>query len=62
VKNIDPLPVSREDGGIDYKDRSCGMVCYTRNGQGVSVRSCEFLQPIPSWPIDEFGCSMPDDG
>jgi hypothetical protein len=61
-RTIDPLPVPLVDGSADFKDESCVDICYRLNKEGMSVSSCPFLQPVQSWPVDEFSCTMPDDG
>lgn len=61
MRKIEPLPIPRDDGGADFKDRSCESVCYRLNNEGMSVSSCEFLELVPAWPVTEFECSMPND-
>jgi len=64
VRNIDPIPILRDDGGADFKDQFCEDICYRVNKQGQSVPSCQcpFLQPVFSHPITEFVCTAPGDG
>ncbi|PHR26558.1 MAG: hypothetical protein COA36_11800 [Desulfotalea sp.] len=61
-KIIDPCPVPLVGGGADFKDEFCADICYRLSKEGISVSSCTFLQSVPSWPMDEFLCTMPDDG
>lgn len=61
MRAIDPIPHLRDDGGVDFKDEGCCMVCYRKDKQGQPGDACDFLSVVPSWPMDEFRCMAPDD-
>ena len=44
IKPIDPGPVERADGGIDYKMDTCAETCYWRDKDGVFVGQCPLLK------------------
>lgn len=56
---IDPVPILREDGGADFKEKTCPLVCYSKNRDGITMDSCEFLQKSPGWVCEEFDCTAP---
>jgi hypothetical protein len=40
---VNPEPISRDDGGTDFRVSSCPVACYSVNSQGMSVEKCPFL-------------------
>ena len=60
MKHVDPDPSPRDDGGTNYKDRSCPETCYARDKDGAPDYACIFLVPVHAWPIEEYECSDPD--
>lgn len=59
MKNIDPIPHLRGDGGADFKEKGCPLICYKENRLGDQEYQCVFLRVVPSYPIEEFKCADP---